>query len=435
MCDPVLSAPPILLPPVLLGSSLNPMVVPFPSESLLDPTADSFHPPPPTSLHVPPRPVPTPLASPNIPSVASLPESQHDELNSSLPVQHDELAPPVIQHDELDDLIQASVMQFLSSDNWTNFVESARDPKSDWADDISSLDHPAAELLSYYKEAGVPVVPTPESIPWNQGKRDAALARGCNKSALEHIEFLRTEFTDMIKQKQWVLLPADLVMDQPDLQLSPLGVVTQRDRRPRTISDYSYYLINADTSKLAPQTAMQFGKALNRILQQIQTANPRYGPIYMSKIDVADTFYRINLNPTDSIQMGVLFPTKKGERMLIGFPLVLPMGWAESPPAFCAGTETIADLANSTLVTNMQSLDIPHRLDTISETVSESEIISAKFSTVAVVVDSVDSVKGSSQSPKMTSPVPRSEIIPRSEIMTSPNIPRPKIIPRSEIIP
>ena len=100
-----------------------------------------------------------------------------------------------------------------------------------------------------YKEAEVPVVPTPERIPWNQGKRDTALARGCHKSALEHIDFLRTKFTDMIKHKQWVLLPADLVMNQPNLQLSPLGVVPQRDRRPRTISNYSYFHINDDTTK------------------------------------------------------------------------------------------------------------------------------------------------------------------------------------------
>ena len=66
---------------------------------------------------------------------------------------------------ELDDLIQASVDQFLSSEDWTHFVESARNSKSDWADDLADLDHPAAELLSYYKEAGVPVVPKPESIP------------------------------------------------------------------------------------------------------------------------------------------------------------------------------------------------------------------------------------------------------------------------------
>ena len=89
----------------------------------------------------------------------------------------------------------------------------------------------------------------------------------------------------------------------------------------------------------------------------------------MSKIDVADAFYRINLNPVDSIHMGVLFHSKKGERKLIGFPLVLPMGWAESPPAFCAGTKTIADLANATLATKMQSLDVPHCLDAVSETV------------------------------------------------------------------
>ena len=125
------------------------MVAPFPSESLLDPTADSFHPTPSASINMPPpRPVPTP-ASPNIPLVAPSPEYQHNELNSSVPVQHDELAPPGIQHNELDDLIQASVNQFLSSDNWSQFVESARDPKSDWTDDLDGLDHPATKLLSY----------------------------------------------------------------------------------------------------------------------------------------------------------------------------------------------------------------------------------------------------------------------------------------------
>ena len=66
--------------------------------------------------------------------------------------------------------------------------------------------------------------------------------------------------------------------------------------------------------------------------------------------------------------MGVLLPSKKGERKLIGFPQVLPMGWAESSPAFCAGTETIADLANAILATNIQSLGVCHRLDALSET-------------------------------------------------------------------
>ena len=44
------------------------------------------------------------------------------------------------------------------------------------------------------------------------------------------------------------------------------------------------------------------------------------------------------------------------------------MGWSESLPAFCAGTEIITDLANATLATNMRLLDVPHRLDGLSET-------------------------------------------------------------------
>ena len=63
-------------------------------------------------------------------------------------------------------------------------------------------------------------------------------------------------------------------MDQQNLQLSPLGIVPQRDRWLQTISDYSYIHVNNETTKLAPQTAMQLGKILNRILQRIQAANP-----------------------------------------------------------------------------------------------------------------------------------------------------------------
>ena len=79
---------------------------------------------------------------------------------------------------------------------------------------------------------------------------------------------------------------------------------------------------------------MQFGPALNYILERIQAANPQYGPVYLPKIDFVDNFYQINFNPVDSIYMSVLFPSKKGERELIGSPLVLPMGWAKSPPVF-----------------------------------------------------------------------------------------------------
>ena len=43
------------------------------------------------------------------------------------------------------------------------------------------------------------------------------------------------------------------------------------------------------------------------------------------------------------------------------------MGWKESPPVFCAATETVADLANNAMLHDWTSTFVPHRLDTIAE--------------------------------------------------------------------
>ena len=131
----------------------------------------------------------------------------------------------------------------------------------------------------------------------------------------------------MIKKGHWVLLPADALSQYTDLRLSLLGVVPQHDRRPRTIVDYSYFGVNDETLALAPHEAMQFGRALPRLLRKIHEANPRFGPVYLSTVDIADGFYRIGLRPDDALRLGVLFPSRKGERQLIAVPLVLPMGW------------------------------------------------------------------------------------------------------------
>ena len=202
---------------------------------------------------------------------------------------------------------------------------------------------------------------------WSEEHIREAIQRGPHKSATEHVEFLRTEFVDMIQKGHWTLLPASLVEKLLGLRLSPLGVVPQRERRPRTICDYTYFGVNDETIAGAPVEAMQFGRALQRILHQIHNANPAHGPIYLSKIDIADGFYRVWLNTEDIPKLAVLFPTAKGEEPLIGFPLVLPMGWKESTPSFCTTTETIVDLANEKL-RDPSHQPAPHRLDLVSET-------------------------------------------------------------------
>ena len=67
------------------------------------------------------------------------------------------------------------------------------------------------------------------------------------------------------------------------------------------------------------------------------------------KIDIADGFYRWDINPTDIPKLAVIFPTLPGKPRLVAFPLVLPMGWKNSPPVFCTVTETAADLTNQKL--------------------------------------------------------------------------------------
>jgi hypothetical protein len=61
-----------------------------------------------------------------------------------------------------------------------------------------------------------------------------------------------------------------------------------------------------------------------------------------------------------------MFPTAPGEEQLIGLPLVLPVGWNQSPPLLRVATETVTDLANNKLQSRQASM--PHCLDVLPET-------------------------------------------------------------------
>jgi hypothetical protein len=271
--------------------------------------------------------------------------------------------PPAREPDELDRLVQEAAELYNTSDSWDDFVPKVRDSRGDFHQHVGKIAHPAAHLLNRFRLGGAPV--TCKGTPWTFAQKAAALFRGPHQSANLHIPFLRQEFVDMIRKGQWTLLPARLVLDELQLRLSPLGVVPQRDRRPRTISDYTFFGINHETVALSPSECMQFGKALWRILRHVKSANPHLGPVYMSKIDIADGFYRIWVRARDVPKLGVLFPSDDGEEYLIGFPLALPMGWTESPKIFTAATETVADLTNSNLQAAVPFG--PHRLDAVSE--------------------------------------------------------------------
>ena len=112
---------------------------------------------------------------------------------------------------------------------------------------------------------------------------------------------------------------------------------------------------------------MQFGYALDKILREILLANPQHGPVHLIKADLSDGFYRGDLAPRDCPKLGVAFPTRSSQdEPLVAIPLVLPMGWTESPPAFCALTETIADIANDRLDDETYNPE-DHKFDDLAE--------------------------------------------------------------------
>ena len=222
---------------------------------------------------------------------------------------------------------------------------------------VKDLPHPAAPLLERMRRNGVPVVL--QTAPWTRAERRTRLARGPHKSALEYADFLATEFLDFCRKGYWMLLPYDLVEHIPELRLSPIGVVPQRERRPRVIVDYSYYGVNNETLKLAPQESMQFGRTLQRMVQSVVRSDPKYGPCYIYKVDVSDGFYRVWLCTSSVAKLGVTLPLMGKLPRLVAFPLVLPMGWTESPPYFSVLTETVCDLTNADLRKNRRYGDHP----------------------------------------------------------------------------
>jgi hypothetical protein len=211
------------------------------------------------------------------------------------------------------------------------------------------------------------------------------MKRGPHNSAVEYADFLREELLDFVQKGFWMVLPYRLLKQHKELirnmRISPMGVVPQRARRPRVIVDYSFFGVNDETIKLAPRDAMMFGKALERILQAIVDANPKYGPVQLIKVDIADGFYRISVNVNDITKLAVSLPPLYGDEPLLALPLVLPMGWTESPPYFCAATETVADITNRRLANHWKAP--PHRLEALANSKPALEETPEPVSTLA----------------------------------------------------
>ena len=242
----------------------NPAVTQQPTLDQVDPTASQNETPVDVAASVQPT-----VANPPV----ARPPSQRESHRARL------------QEDELGKLI-AYYVSVLKSIGWPRLLKRLRG-RGDLDVKIQGL-HKAAPLLERLQRHGAPALL--KSKPWPTKLLDARIKRGSHQSCQDHLLFLREELLDFMHKGFWLVLPLSTVKQLQQLghllglRVSPMGVVPQRNRRPRLIVDLTFYGINADTINLAPKEAMQFGRTLERILYQIRHSNPRFGPVYLSKV-------------------------------------------------------------------------------------------------------------------------------------------------------
>ena len=229
---------------------------------------------------------------------------------------------------------------------------------------VGTLPPEVAPLLDQMRLKGAPV--KIDRPPLTPKQLAAGIAYGSHNSCDRDPSFLRKEMIDFVEKGFWILLLLEDAVGLDGLQLSPAGLIPQRYHQDCIVIEYTWSEVNEATCRLAP-ASIQFGHALQRILQRMYDADPRHGPIYIIKVDIADGFYCVGLAPEDVPSLGSCLPTGPDGKTLVAFPLVLLIGWVESPPYFCAVTETVADLAKTALREQTPRLRTPHRLDQVSE--------------------------------------------------------------------
>jgi hypothetical protein len=135
--------------------------------------------------------------------------------------------PPLLT-DDLGKLVADLHRRFHEASSLSDFVRQFQ-PSKDLQPNLQDLPHPAANLLQQLRNDGASV--PLEAPPWTIEQQRAAIDRGAHKSSYAYLEFLREDFADMIRKRFWIVLPAADVIGQPELRISPVGVVPQKERR------------------------------------------------------------------------------------------------------------------------------------------------------------------------------------------------------------
>lgn len=224
--------------------------------------------------------------------------------------------------------------------------------------------HDAAALLQHYADHGCPV---DCGTPWSTEHLEALLRRGPHISAKspEAMQALLDETYDKVKNGYARLVRyGDIKSNRPpNLKISPVAMVPHKSRKFRTILDLSFQLrfrgdllpsVNSASNKRAPAESMiQLGHCIKRLVALLADNYDPNKPFMFSKLDIKDGFWRMSVNEEDAWNFCYVLPSPQDtgniDDVLLVVPNCLQMGWCESPPFFCAASETARDVIMSLL--------------------------------------------------------------------------------------
>ena len=227
-----------------------------------------------------------------------------------------------------------------------------------------ALLHAAASLIDAYAQEGCPADCGPD---WTQDHIEEALMKGPHSSAdlLEALQALHTETTEKVKNGYAkVVRYGDIMKNLPKkLKISPVAMIPHKSRSYRTILDLSFRLrhlgklmesVNSATVKQAPAESMvQLGNCVQRLIALLADNYDPAQPFLFSKLDIKDGFWRMAVSNEDAWNFCYVLPQFEPvhniEDVRIVVPNCLQMGWCESPPFFCAASETARDVIDALL--------------------------------------------------------------------------------------
>ncbi len=154
------------------------------------------------------------------------------------------------------------------------------------------------------------------------------------------------------------------------LKISLVAMVPHKSRPFRAILDLSFSTrisatevvpsVNSTTTKLAPKGSIdQLGHSLNCIIHAVATTN-HDEHVFWAKWDIKDGFWRLDCEDGKEWNFAYVLPSSHGKDPILIVPTSLQMGWIESPPYFCAASETARDVTETYSQRPLGSLP-PHK--------------------------------------------------------------------------